>query len=159
MSRTLVAYYSMSGNTRALARELGASLGADMEEIVEPRARQGAGGYLRGVFESLTRRSPPIAEPVHDPTKYDVVLMGGPVWAGHIASPVRTFAGRYGAAAKHVGFFCTEGGRGSETAFAELEQLCRHPPDATLVVDAKHLPPDAHQGEVRDFTNRLQTLQ
>jgi flavodoxin len=159
MSRTLVAYYSMSGNTRSLARELGASLGADVEEIVEPRARQGALGYVRGVFESLTRRTPPIAPPVHDPAQYDLVLMGGPVWAGHIASPMRTFASRYGGVARHVGFFCTEGGRGSETAFEELEQICKHPPDATLVVDAKHLSAEAHQADVNAFTSRLRTLQ
>jgi hypothetical protein len=72
---------------------------------------------------------------------------------------MRTFASRYGGVARHVGFFCTEGGRGSETAFEELEQICKHPPDATLVVDAKHLSAEAHQADVNAFTSRLRTLQ
>lgn len=39
----------------------------------------------------------------------------------------------------HVEFFCTEGGRGADSAFTNLEKLCQHPPEATLVVNAAHL--------------------
>lgn len=158
MSRTLVAYYSMSGNTRALANEISTTLGADLEEITEPTPRSGALGMARAMFDSVFRRSPPIAPVTHDPARYDVLLLGGPVWAGHIASPVRSFAERYGPSAAHVAFFCTEGGRGAESAFAELEQLCRNAPDATLVVDSKHLPPEAHRVDVHNFASTLRTL-
>ena len=123
MTRTLVAYYSMSGNTRALANEISTKLGADLEEITEPTPRHGAIGMARAMFDALLHRSPPIAPTTHDPARYDVLLIGGPVWAGHIASPMRSFAARYGPSAAHVAFFCTESGHGAEGAFAELEQV------------------------------------
>jgi flavodoxin len=155
MTRTLVAYYSRSGNTQALARELGAALGADVEEIVEPRHRRGPIGYLRSLFDVFTDRLPPVAVPHHDPARYDLVLLGGPVWAGHIASPLRSFAGRYAADAVQVAFFCTEGGKGAEHAFAELRKTCGRAPKATLVVDAEHLAPEKHREAVKDFARQL----
>jgi flavodoxin len=155
MTRTLVAYYSRSGNTQALARELGAALGADVEEIVEPRHRRGPGGYVRSLIDVFTGRSPPVAVPHNDPAKYDLVLLGGPVWAGHIASPLRSFAGRYAADAPQIAFFCTEGGQGAERAFAELQQVCERAPKATLVVDARHLAPEKHREAVKDFARKL----
>lgn len=154
-SRTLIAYYSMSGNTRTIANELRDAVDADIEEIDEPHPRKGVGGVLRAVFDSFTHRSPPIQPAQLDPSRYDVLLLGGPVWAGRMAAPVRSYAQRYGSAAPHVAFFCTEGGRGADTAFADLEKLCQHKPEATLVIDAEHLSAEAHRAEMSQFTSRL----
>lgn len=149
--RTLVAYYSMSGNTRKIADEIGAAIGADVEPICEPHPRRGVPGVMRAMVDSLLRRKPPI-EPIRkDPAGYDLLILGGPVWAGRIASPARSYASDHGAKAPGVAFFCTEGGRGAEQAFAELESLCRHAPRATLVVDAAHLEPDAHREQLQRF--------
>jgi hypothetical protein len=54
-----------------------------------------------------------------------------------------------------VAFFCTEGGRGAETAFADLEGLCRMRPAATLAVDAAHLPSIEHAASLGRFTERV----
>jgi flavodoxin len=157
MASTLIAYYSMSGNTRAIANELRDVIGADadIEEIDEPHRRHGFGGVMRALFDSIARRAPPIVSPAHDPAKYDVVVLGGPVWAGRMASPVRSYARQYGSSAQHVAFFCTEGARGADTAFADLEELCHHSPEATLVIDADHLSGEAHHAELCRFTSRL----
>lgn len=157
-ARTLVAYYSMSGNTRVIASEIGNVVDADIEEINEPRRRHGIGGVMRAMFDAVMRREPPIVSANHDPARYDLLLLGGPVWAGRMASPVRTYAKRFGTSASHVAFFCTEGGRGADTAFADLEALCRHAPEATLVVDAAHLAPDAHRAELGHFTAQVSRL-
>ena len=157
MTSTLIAYYSMSGYTRAIANELRDAIGAevDIEEIVEPHRRLGFGGVMRAVFDAISRRAPPIVSPAHDPSKYDLVVLGGPVWAGRMAAPVRRYAQQYGSSAQHVAFFCTEGAKGADTAFADLEELCHHSPEATLVVDADPLPGEAHQAELCRFTSRL----
>lgn len=55
----------------------------------------------------------------------------------------------------HVAFFCTEGGRGGDSAFADLEKLCQHPPKAILVVDAAHLPAVEHHLALSCFTSSL----
>lgn len=152
-TRALVAFYSMSGNTRAIANEIHNALGADIEEITEPHSRHGLSGAVRAMFDALTRREPPIYPASYDPSQYDILLLGGPVWAGRMAAPVRTYAERYGTAAPHVAFFCTEGNKhGAESAFADLEKLCQRTPEATLKVDTDHLTSEAHRSELGRFT-------
>lgn len=156
-SHTLIAYYSMSGNTRNLANEIRNAMQAELEEINEPRPRHGLGGVVRAMFDAVARRMPPILPASHNPSDYDLLVIGGPVWAGRMAAPVRTYAKRYGARAPHVAFFCTEGGRGADTAFAELEELCLKRPEATLVVDAAHLPIVEHAVPLSSFTSSLRS--
>jgi len=155
MARTLIAYYSMSGHTRTIANELREATGADVEEIVEPHPRHGFGGMVRAMVDAVARRKPPISPPTHDPADYDVVAIGGPVWAGRMASPVRTYAQQFGGKVPHIVFFCTEGGRGADTAFADLEKICGHAPEATLVVDAAHMPAVEHHAALSRFASRL----
>lgn len=152
--RILIACYSMTGNTLRLAEEIRAAFGvdADLERIAEPRARHGLFGVLRALFDAILRRETPISPVDHDPAGYSLLVMGGPVWAGRMASPVRTYARRHAAAAPRVAFFCTEGGRGADTAFGELGQLSGHTPCATLAVDAQHLDAAAHRDALVQFT-------
>lgn len=154
-NRALVVYYSMTGKSRKVAEEIGAAIGADIEEICEPHTRKGLGGALSAMFSALARREPPIRPSIHDPARYDLLVMGGPVWAGRMATPLRTYARRHGAQPQDVAFFCTEGGRGAEKAFDELREFCGHPPKATLVVNAEHLPRDAHSDQLRHFAETL----
>lgn len=44
--QTLVVYYSRTGNTRQIAREISDSLECDMEEIIATKKRSGMMGYL-----------------------------------------------------------------------------------------------------------------
>jgi flavodoxin len=157
--RTLIAYYSMTGNTQKLADEIRTAVGidADLEQIREPRPRRGLSGVLRALFDTATRREPPIEPITRYPADYDLLMLGGPIWAGRIAAPVRTYAHRYGTQAPEVAFFCTEGGSSTAQSFAELEQLCRHAPKAILAVDAKHLEPDAHHEELMRFASCTQS--
>lgn len=150
---TLVAYYSMSGHTRAVADEIRAAIGADIEEIREPHARRGLPGAMRALFDALLRRRPAILPIAHDPARYDLLVLGGPVWGGRMAAPVRTYAKRHAAQAPQVAFFCTEGGHGADAAFADLERLCLHAPKATLVVDEKHLEPANHRAALGHFAS------
>jgi flavodoxin len=155
MNEVLLLYYSMGGHTRRIAEELRTSTGADIEEIVEPRPRAGLGGLLRALWDATLRRMPAVLPPRHDVTAYPLVILGGPIWASRLAAPVRSFAARHAGGARRIAFFCTEGGHGAEQAFADLARLCGRTPLATLVVDAKHLEPAAHRGDVGRFSANL----
>jgi len=151
MSRILITFFSMSGHTRRLAEEIRSATGADIEEIIEQRPRHGAWGVLRALWDASLRRKSGVLAAKHNPADYDLLVLGGPIWARHLASPVRTFAEQYGSRAKRVGFFCTEGKEGAETAFTDLEKLCQHKPVATLAVDAQHLAPESHRSDLGRF--------
>ena len=153
--KVLVAYYSLTGNTRVLAQELGHGLGARVEEIRDARLRGKIGTVLRALIDNLLKRDTALATPQHDPADYDVVLIGGPVWGRRIAPPVRAYARHYGARAPRVGFFCTLGGEGAPVAFAELQAACGQAPTATLDVDAMHLPPLLHADAAQRFIDQV----
>jgi len=65
--RILLAFYSMSGNTRALASQLRLAVASDLEEIREPNARLGFVGESRALVDSMLRRAPTIQRPEYDP--------------------------------------------------------------------------------------------
>jgi flavodoxin len=52
---TLVVYFSRSGHTQQMAREIAQKCGADLEEIRERGAREGAWGYWPSGWQVLTR--------------------------------------------------------------------------------------------------------
>jgi len=85
--KTLIAYYSFSGNNAILAALLKSRLGADVYEITEPRPRK----EMTILLDILLGRRPRINPPEIATTRYDRVLLIGPVWNARIATPVAAF--------------------------------------------------------------------
>lgn len=154
--RILVVFYSMTGNTRQLAAEIRAAVDADIEEIREPNVRNGVSGVMRALCDALLRRKPSIEPIEHDPADYDLLVLGGPVWSGRIAAPVRTYAHLHGRRARQVALFCTQGCEGADQALSELEWFFHPASRAALIVDAEHLQPAAHRDALLDFVCQLQ---
>ena len=88
--KVLVVYYSYSGNTRKLGRAIAEALGADAEEIVDLKQKHGPALFLVGGFKAFLKRTTKIASATHDPRAYDLVIVGSPVYAGNMPSPVLT---------------------------------------------------------------------
>jgi len=151
--RSLVAYYSLTGHTRALAHAIRDASAGQLEEIAEPRARIGFPGEMRALVDSLLRRAPPIRTPERDPAHYELLLLGGPVWAGRIAAPVRTYARTVAARARDLAFFCTYDADGAATALEELAELCGRQPKAVLAVPAHALVSGAFHAELQRFVD------
>lgn len=154
-SGVLVAFYSMSGHTRAVTEEVRDALRADADEITEPRPRRGLIGSARAMIDTTLRRFPRILAPRRDPTDYDTLVIGGPIWSGRMAAPVRTYAARYARDARQIAFFCTEESRGARDAFEDLERLCSRVPLVTLAIDKAHFPAEARRKEVKHFAAML----
>ena len=138
MPRTLVVYYSRTGNTRLVAEKLAQLLGADLEAIVDPTPRRGLLGFLRCGFQAVSGATPDIREAAHDPATYDAVLVGSPVWAARLSSPVRTYLQRHRRDFKSVAFFVTCG-RDSDRALRQMAQASGCEPEATLAIVDREL--------------------
>lgn len=143
--RALLAFYSWSGNTRMLAQRISTSMKCDVEEIYERKRRKGRIGFIMGGFEAALGLKPPIDEPKKDPSGYDILIIGSPIWAGDISSPVRTYLSR-AKGIKRVAFFCTQGGTDPGKAIKSLAKLCGKEPDAVLAVREKDIPGAEIQG-------------
>lgn len=134
-SRTvLVAYFSQSGTTRTLAQTVARELDADIEEIQETAKRRGIVGYARSLAEALLGRSPGLRPSGHDPADYALVLIGTPVWAASVSTPVKAYLEQNKTRFPRVAFFATEGGHGANRVFSQMSEILGKQPDATLVL-------------------------
>lgn len=131
----LVAYYSRSGNTARVGHALAERLGADELAIKDLRG-DGRVTVWRATLDRLLGTLPPIADPAVPLEDYDLVVLGTPVWGGRPASPMRRFLHDHGARLAQAAFFCTMGGKGSESTFAEMQERLGKPPRATCAIDA-----------------------
>ena len=89
--KILVVYYSRSGITHKIAEALCEALTCDGEEIVEDGSRAGFFGYMRSLVEARQKRPSVIAAAKRDPSSYDLVVVGTPVWGWSVSSPVRAY--------------------------------------------------------------------
>lgn len=90
--RVLVVYFSQGSATRRVAEDLAALLRADVEPIVEKKQRKwGFFGFMAAGAASSFGRATPIQPPVLDPSRYEGLVVCTPIWAWHMAPPVRTW--------------------------------------------------------------------
>ena len=103
--KTLIAYYSNSGNNRYLAERTARTLNCDIETI---RPRLGAFPLL--ILFSLLNTSPGIVRFKHNVAEYGNVILVGPIWMGQLISPLRDFLKRHGGSIKKLHFATCCGG-------------------------------------------------
>lgn len=125
--KTLVAYYSYSGNTKAVAEQIAAAAGADLFEI------QTVQTYPQ-VYNDLTEQAqkeiragykPALKTRVTDLTQYDTVFVGSPNWWGTYAPAVSAFLDGYDFTGKTVAPFFTHGGGGMQNCERDLKKQLR----------------------------------
>ena len=117
MSKTLITYFSAGGTTAKVARDLAASMGADLFEI-KPQTPYSAADIkwtnplARCNREKLGKKDVPVSGQVEDFGRYDTVLVGFPIWYGCQPNVVNTFCKGYDWSGKKVYAFATSGGSG-----------------------------------------------
>jgi flavodoxin len=154
-SRVLVVYFSRTGTTRRVALDIARALGADVAELTEARPRTGLLGYLRSGFEASLRRTTTLQNAHEEALRYDLVVVGTPVWSASVCSPVRTFLRRHAGKLPALAFFATMGGRGSERAFLEMTQEAKREPVASFAVTARDVQAGRHLAAVDGFVGNL----
>lgn len=155
MARILVIDYSRSGNTHKVAQAIAGACGADLEQIRDAKPRRGLWGWIRSGREAMRAIPGEIRQPRCDPATYDLVVLGSPVWAGHVSSPMRAYLSQVPGKLDCVALFVTEGGSGGPKALAEMTSLAGKQPVATLELRARELSSDVHS-RVRTFVERIQ---
>lgn len=119
--KTLIVFYSRTENTKKIAKTLQKSLNCDIEEIKEKSSHNGPIGYMKGGFESSTGRASPIKPISKDPSQYDLVIIGTPVWAANMASPMISYLKDNGSKINELACFCTCGGSGYDKTLKKIE--------------------------------------
>lgn len=129
MSNKLVAYFSASGTTAAVARNLAQAVDADLFEIAPaiPYTSADLNWRDKGSRTSLEMNDescrPAIVGSVSGMDSYDVVFVGFPVWWYVEPRIIDTFLEAYDFAGKTVVPFATSGGSGLGKAPARMQKL------------------------------------
>jgi len=131
-SKTLVVFYSRTGNTEKVARAIAAATGADLEALVDTVDRAGLVGFLRALKDAFTKGETRLQPLTVDPTQYDLVIIGTPDWGQSVSSPARSFMKAHHGRLRQVAFFLTDGHSDHAVIFKEMEQLVGRAPVATL---------------------------
>ena len=114
--KTLVAYFSATGTTEAVAKDLAEVTGATLYEI-KPEVKYTAADLdwrnqaSRSSVEMKDKNSrPAFVKDLKDADSYDRIFIGFPVWWYTAPTIINTFIEAYGFEGKTVVFFATSGG-------------------------------------------------
>ena len=130
MKKTLLAYFSASGETARLAKTLAGVTGGDLFEI-EPAQKYTSADlnwndkHSRTTIEMNDEASrPAIASHVADTAQYDTVFVGFPIWWYQASRIIETFLESYDFSGKTIVAFATSGGSGLGRTEALLKPHC-----------------------------------
>ncbi|MDJ0995029.1 MAG: hypothetical protein QNI90_15740 [Dinoroseobacter sp.] len=155
--KTLLLYYSFSGVTRGVAHEIATALDADEAEIVCSAYRSGFLGYLHAGFDSIRGKLPPVRiEPGVSLSDYDRVIVGGPVWTGSAATPLRAALEALQDWPAEVGLLLTSGGQKNiAPAVEQVEKSLSRGLCGICHLTATDLKSEARKERVMDFLAQL----
>ena len=148
-SAILVAYFSATGTTKAIADHAADILGADIYEIVPAESYTDAdlayytGGRADQEQNDLSAR-PAISGGVEDMGQYDTVLLGYPIWHGQAPRIISTFLESYDLSGKTILPFCTSHSSGIGSSDDDLHPLA---PDADWL-DGSRFPAGTTRDEI-----------
>lgn len=125
-NKILVAYFSRTGNTRALAEEIAEQTGAEVFEIIpaEPYPDDYDATVERFRKERAENARPAIASEVANMEQFTTVFIGFPNWGDDMPHIVYTFLEQYDLSGKTVVPFCTNGGGGFGNSLDGLKRTC-----------------------------------
>ena len=127
MAKLLVAYFSASGVTEKVARQIAELAHADLYEI------KPAVPYTKADLNWMDKKSRSTVE-MNDPTsrpeisgkvehmaQYDTVLIGFPIWWYTAPTIIKTFLEDYDFSGKKIALFATSGGSGFGNTAKDLK--------------------------------------
>lgn len=157
MSKKLVAYFSASGVTASIAKNLAAAIGADLFEI-EPAVK-----YTKADLDWTNKKSrssvemndkasrPAVAKRLNNMGEYDEVFVGFPIWWYIAPTIVNTFLEGYDLAGKTIVPFATSGGSGMGETNAYLANSCK----GAKLVDGKVFSRNADENEMKEWADEV----
>ena len=136
MSKALVAYFSASGVTARVAKNLATTAGADLYEIkpAVPYTKDDLNWMNKQSRSSVEMRDkssrPALADTDADIAAYDTIFIGFPIWWYIAPTIINTFLEVYDFSGKKIVLFATSGGSGFGKAVDSLQPSA---PDAEII--------------------------
>lgn len=112
--KTLVIYYSRSGNTKQIADYIGERTNADVIRLETVSTYPSNYDEMLDTAKEEQRNGgrPELKNKNINIADYDTIFLGYPIWWGEIATPVYTFLDEYDLSGKKIAPFVTSGSSG-----------------------------------------------
>lgn len=120
MDKSLVVFYSISGNTRFIAREIQKHEKADLLELNLNKEISFL-KFFRRVSGAISDKEPQLKDYSININQYDVIYIGTPIWASHNVPALNTFLAENDIKNKKIAIFCCHAGRGNGKAFQNIK--------------------------------------
>ncbi len=118
--KDLILYYSLTGNTKTVARVFEEHLNADIIRIEDETRPLVSKLYDKNIFVKM-KKEPWKLKPVKvDFSNYNRVFIGGQIWYGEPSLPISTFVEQTDFTGKEVVIFLTNGYSDPKPALSEL---------------------------------------
>jgi len=153
--KILIVFFSRTGHTRKVAEKLQSEFRCDLEELHDEKKRTGFWGYFFSGRDAMQKRAAKLAAMKYNPADYELVILGTPIWAFDVCTPIRTYLSEHKKVLKKAAFFCTMGGSGDQRAFSSMKKLCEQEPIASLSVLQKEVEQDLYQEKLANFAKKL----
>jgi flavodoxin len=116
MSKILIVYYSLTGNTKFIAEAIAESINADILELKPVKELDAESGmkYFWGGFQASMKKKPKLKDFEINPLDYDIIFLGTPVWAWTFSPPIRSFLSNYDLKDKKVALWTCSAGTGEK---------------------------------------------
>ncbi len=153
--KTLVTYYSKTGNTKYVAQKIAEHLTAEISEIRDKKNRKGKLNFVKSGYESIREKLTEI-EVDKKIDEYDFVIVGSPVWAGKIPPAVRTFLVKNDFKNKKIAIFVTIGGNRPKKALNAMKEIIspQNPTSQLAITEAlKNI--EEINNKISDWCNKL----
>jgi flavodoxin len=105
--KSLVAYYTRTGNAKFVAQAVASELGSDVEEVVDLKKRAGPLGWVSAGKDATRKSETQIAPTKLSPKDYDLIVIGQPIWAWSPTPAIRTYIKQNELSGKKIALFFT----------------------------------------------------
>ena len=153
--KTLIVYFTRTGNTKKIVDKLQTELTADVEKISEEGSRHGPLGWLKSGRQGASKADVEITPLKADPSSYELVVMAGPVWSGNASAPMRAFIKKYRDSLPETAVFLTHDSPDVTQAFADIDELLKKEPLARGDVNSQAIQADEHREAIQEFLEKL----
>jgi len=153
--KILVTWFSRTGTTAQVARELAQALGATAEPLRSSDLYAGRLGWLRALWRAGRGHADKAPALTVDPARFDLVVVGSPVWNNHPALPVRAFLRSQKGRIAQMGLFVTQGGFGASKALEEMTRMVDSHVVASVALRQSTVQAGRHTGPMARFAAEL----
>lgn len=125
MTKILIVYYSLTGNTQFIAEALRDTIEADILELKPIKELKADSGtrFMWGGFQSTMKKKPKLMDFDTNPLEYDLIILGTPTWAWNISPPMRSFLSKFDLTGKKVALWMCHAGDGVKAMVRFKETL------------------------------------